>query len=69
MSLPFVLALGSWQGHAELMGNDDHLHIPADAAFSRRIPELDDRERLVCDACEYVIYENPKIVVGVVATW
>ncbi|WP_417454805.1 NUDIX domain-containing protein [Kiloniella sp.] len=51
------------------MSNDDHLHIPADAAFSRRIPEQDDRERLVCDACEYVIYENPKIVVGVVATW
>ncbi|KKJ76986.1 NUDIX hydrolase [Kiloniella litopenaei] len=51
------------------MSNDDHLHIPADAAFSRRIPDNDDRERLVCDACDYVIYENPKIVTGVVATW
>ncbi|MFD2206802.1 NUDIX hydrolase [Kiloniella antarctica] len=49
--------------------SDDHLHIPVDAAFSRRVPIHDDRERLVCDSCEYVIYENPKIVVGVVATW
>ncbi len=49
--------------------SDDHLHIPSDAAFSRRIPSDDDRERLVCDSCEYIIYENPKIVVGVVATW
>ncbi|WP_085906835.1 NUDIX hydrolase [Kiloniella majae] len=51
------------------MSNDDHLHIPPDASFSRRIPDQDDRERIVCDTCDYVIYENPKIVVGVVATW
>ncbi|MEH6632352.1 MAG: NUDIX hydrolase [Halopseudomonas aestusnigri] len=49
--------------------SDDHLHIPPDAAFSRRVPSNDDRERLVCDSCDYVIYENPKIVVGAVATW
>ena len=30
----------------------------------RRIPEGDDRERLVCPDCDYVAYENPKIVVG-----
>ncbi|WP_120495722.1 NUDIX domain-containing protein [Kiloniella sp. EL199] len=51
------------------MNNDDHLHIPSDASFSRRIPDQDDRERIVCDTCDYVIYENPKIVVGVVAAW
>ncbi len=32
--------------------------------FQRRIPEDDDRERLVCDACGFIHYENPKIVVG-----
>jgi ADP-ribose pyrophosphatase YjhB (NUDIX family) len=32
--------------------------------FGRRIPPGDDRERLVCDACGFVDYENPKIVVG-----
>lgn len=35
----------------------------------RTIPEGDDRERLVCTDCGFVLYENPKIVVGSVATW
>ena len=30
----------------------------------RRIPEGDNRERLVCPDCDFVAYENPKIVVG-----
>jgi len=29
-----------------------------------RVPEGDDRERLVCPECEYIAYENPKNVVG-----
>ncbi|MEI8392765.1 MAG: zinc ribbon domain-containing protein, partial [Actinomycetes bacterium] len=29
----------------------------------RRIPEGDDRERLVCLDCNFVVYENPKVVV------
>ena len=37
--------------------------------FTRRTPEEDDRQRLVCDRCGFVNYENPKIVVGSVATW
>jgi ADP-ribose pyrophosphatase YjhB (NUDIX family) len=35
----------------------------------RKVPTGDNRERLVCPDCEYVAYENPKVVVGVVATW
>ena len=35
----------------------------------RKVPEGDNRERLVCPDCNYVAYENPKVVVGVVATW
>ena len=35
----------------------------------KRIPSGDNRERLVCPDCDYVAYENPKVVVGVVATW
>lgn len=35
----------------------------------RRVPAGDNRPRLVCPDCEYVAYENPKVVVGVVATW
>lgn len=32
--------------------------------FVRRIPEGDDRERLMCPDCGHVAYENPKVVVG-----
>jgi ADP-ribose pyrophosphatase YjhB (NUDIX family) len=35
----------------------------------RRVPDGDDRERLVCPDCGYVSYENPKVVVGSVALW
>jgi ADP-ribose pyrophosphatase YjhB (NUDIX family) len=34
-----------------------------------RVPEGDDRERLVCADCGFIRYENPKIVVGSVAYW
>lgn len=33
-------------------------------AFSAKIPDGDDRERLVCDTCGFVDYKNPHIVVG-----
>ena len=36
--------------------------------FIRRIPEGDDRERLMCPDCGHVAYENPKVVVGSVVT-
>ena len=35
----------------------------------RSIPEGDDRERLVCGDCGFILYENPKIIVGAVCTW
>ena len=38
-------------------------------SFSRSIPKGDNRERAVCDHCGFVDYVNPRIVVGVVATW
>ena len=34
-----------------------------------RIPEDDDRERFVCDACGTIHYENPKMVVGCIPIW
>jgi ADP-ribose pyrophosphatase YjhB (NUDIX family) len=34
--------------------------------FIRRVPEGDNRERMVCADCGHVAYENPKIVVGTV---
>jgi ADP-ribose pyrophosphatase YjhB (NUDIX family) len=35
----------------------------------RAVPEGDDRERMICADCGYVLYDNPKIVVGSVARW
>lgn len=35
----------------------------------RKIPDGDDRERLVCGDCGFVVYENPKVIVGAVCTW
>jgi ADP-ribose pyrophosphatase YjhB (NUDIX family) len=36
------------------------------SGFVRRIPEGDNRDRIVCADCGYIAYENPKIVVGAV---
>ena len=38
-------------------------------SFEEKIPLGDDRLRSVCNHCEFVHYENPKIVVGSVAIW
>jgi len=45
----------------------DHPYHPDH--FSRRVPDGDNCERLVCDSCGFVSYENPKVVVGSVCTW
>ena len=37
--------------------------------FEKRIPEGDSRERLVCGRCEFIHYQNPKVVAGAVCTW
>ncbi|MEO1135654.1 MAG: NUDIX hydrolase [Pseudomonadota bacterium] len=42
---------------------------PARPDFVRKIPEGDNMERAVCAACGFIDYQNPKIVVGSVATW
>jgi ADP-ribose pyrophosphatase YjhB (NUDIX family) len=37
-------------------------------SFTTRLPRTDDHEREICDHCGFVNYDNPKIVVGSVAT-
>ena len=37
--------------------------------FERRIPDGDDRERIVCQECSWIHYENPLVIVGAVCTW
>ena len=36
---------------------------------TRKVPEGDNRERMVCDDCGFVLYSNPKVMVGSVAVW
>ncbi len=43
--------------------------VSLDPSFSACVPESDDHERQICDHCGFVSYDNPKIVVGSVATW
>jgi ADP-ribose pyrophosphatase YjhB (NUDIX family) len=49
----------------------DRARLPWDPPdhFEKRIPDGDNRERLVCARCEFVHYQNPKIVAGSVCTW
>jgi len=35
----------------------------------RAIPEGDDHERMICADCGFILYDNPKIVVGSVVRW
>lgn len=47
-------------------GQDSSEKAPS---FDLKVPEGDDRSRLVCRDCGFINYENPKIVVGSVASW
>jgi ADP-ribose pyrophosphatase YjhB (NUDIX family) len=42
---------------------------PPSGPSVRAIPEGDDRERLICADCGFILYDNPKIVVGSVVRW
>ena len=35
----------------------------------RRVPEGDNRPRIVCESCETIHYQNPKIVTGCLPVW
>lgn len=39
------------------------------APVALRIPQGDDRERFVCDDCQTIHYQNPKIVAGCIPEW
>jgi ADP-ribose pyrophosphatase YjhB (NUDIX family) len=47
------------------MANDPQFRGPS----VRGVPEGDNRERMICADCGYVLYDNPKIVVGSVTRW
>src|SRR5207245_8606986 len=39
------------------------------APVSRKVPPGDNLPRFVCDACQAIHYENPKIVAGCIPEW
>lgn len=39
------------------------------AGLTRRIPTGDDRLRFVCDQCQTIHYQNPRMVVGTIPEW
>jgi ADP-ribose pyrophosphatase YjhB (NUDIX family) len=39
------------------------------APVNRRTPDGDTHERFVCDACQTIHYQNPKMVVGCIPEW
>lgn len=40
-----------------------------ESPFVRKVPDGDDRARLVCRDCGHIQYENPTVTVGAVCTW
>ncbi|MGB2119915.1 MAG: NUDIX hydrolase, partial [Porticoccaceae bacterium] len=39
------------------------------SAVVKKIPEGDNRERHVCDSCEIIHYQNPKVIAGVLPVY
>lgn len=39
------------------------------AAVMIRIPPNDDRERFVCNSCDTIHYQNPKVIAGCIPVW
>jgi ADP-ribose pyrophosphatase YjhB (NUDIX family) len=38
-------------------------------SFEYRIPQGDNRRRQVCTDCGFIHYQNPRVIVGTLATW
>jgi ADP-ribose pyrophosphatase YjhB (NUDIX family) len=57
--------LGGRRQARSAMASDPQLRGPS----VRGVPEGDDRERMICAECGFVLYDNPKVVVGSVARW
>ena len=50
-----------------LIRRDESVTFERMPDFVRRIPDGDNRERLICADCGHIAYDNPKVVVGSVS--
>ena len=64
--MPGAVAGGAAPGHTLRMADTSPPGLQG--PVTRRVPQGDNRERLVCDDCGFINYINPKIVVGSVVT-
>lgn len=39
------------------------------AVAEPQVPPEDSRQRMVCTRCDFIHYENPKVICGILATW
>lgn len=46
-----------------------HFCLKCGSDTTAKIPPGDDRARSVCSNCDYIHYENPKIIVGTLPVW
>lgn len=46
----------------------DDLTLPPKGPVVERVPDGDERPRLICEDCGFINYQNPKIIVGAVVT-
>lgn len=60
--------LEAMTGSERISPMSDETAVPR-GPVTERVPDGDERPRLVCDDCGFIAYENPKIIVGAVATW
>lgn len=37
--------------------------------FAAKVPDGDDHERMVCESCEWIHYENPRVIVTAMCLW
>ena len=37
--------------------------------ITKKIPPGDTHERLICNHCDHIFYENPKIITGIIPTF
>lgn len=58
---------GGGYRHITWMSNDPTSRRAGPAV--RKVPDGDTHERLVCEDCGFVVYDNPKVVVGAVCRW
>lgn len=63
-----ALWLIPFTAHLRSMGSVVNESGSVKPSFSAGVPQGDDKERLICNTCSFVRYENPLLVCGVLAT-